>query len=48
MVLWCLKQCALNTGINNITQRKILTKLNQLIKDVTDYINYLREKEDEF
>lgn len=48
MVLWCLKHIILNTDTNDITQGKISTKLDQLIKDITNYINYLRAKEDEF
>ena len=48
MVLWLLKQIALNSSVHNKSQRNTVTKVDQLIKDITDCINYLREKQDKF
>ena len=48
MILWVLKQVTLSSRINERKRQNTLIRLNQLIKDVTDYINYLRASEDEF
>ena len=48
MILWVLKQVTLSSRIDERKRQNTLTRLNQLIKDVTDYINYLRASEDEF
>ncbi len=41
MILWVLKQIVFNSSIEQKAQAKILTRLNGLIKDVTNYVNEL-------
>lgn len=48
MILWVLKQIVLSSSIEQKAQAKILTRLNGLIKDLTNYVNKLLANEEEF
>ena len=48
MILWVFKQIVLSSSIEQKAQAKILTRLNGLIKDVTNYVNELLANQEVF
>lgn len=48
MILWVFKQIILSSRIEEKTKAKILTRLNGLIKDVTNYVNQLLVNQEDF
>ncbi len=48
MILWVLKQIVLSSPIEQKVQAKILTRLNGLIKDLTNYVNELLANQEVF
>ena len=48
MILWVFKQIVLSSRIEEKAQAKILTRLNGLIKNVTNYVNELLANQEDF
>ena len=48
MILWVFKQIVLSSRIEEKAPAKILTRLDGLIKDVTNYVNELLANQEDF